>query len=55
MVGYGMGRLLDHYKDAKLPGVEFHVWPLAPIPFAIIGAILMASLWNTVPGRGGHR
>ncbi|HZS39755.1 MAG TPA: MFS transporter [Polyangia bacterium] len=55
LVGYGMGRLLDHFKNAALPGVEFHMWPLAPIPFAIIGAILMASLWNVVPGRGGHR
>jgi MFS transporter, OPA family, glycerol-3-phosphate transporter len=55
LVGYGMGRLLDHFKDAKLPGSEFHFWPLAPIPFALIGALLMTRLWNTVPGRGGHR
>ncbi len=53
-VGYGMGRLLDHYKDALHPGTEYNVWPLAPIPFAIIGALLISRLWNVVPGRGAH-
>jgi OPA family glycerol-3-phosphate transporter-like MFS transporter len=52
LVGYGMGTLLDAYKDPKLPGAEYDVWPLAPIPFAIIGALLIARLWNVVPGRG---
>jgi hypothetical protein len=52
LVGYGMGKLLDAYKNAKTPGVEYDVWPLAPLPFAIIGAILIARLWNVVPGRG---
>src|SRR5258706_4211983 len=32
LVGYGMGALLDSQKDPKLPGVEYDVWPLAPIP-----------------------
>jgi OPA family glycerol-3-phosphate transporter-like MFS transporter len=51
LVGYGMGRLLDAYKDAKLPGAEYDVWPLAPLPFTILGAILIARLWHVVPGR----
>jgi OPA family glycerol-3-phosphate transporter-like MFS transporter len=51
IVTYGLGRLLDAYKDAKIPGVEFDVWPLAPIPFAILGALLIARLWYVVPGR----
>jgi len=34
----------------------WQVWKLWPIPFAIIGAILMATLWNVTPrGKGaGH-
>jgi hypothetical protein len=51
LVGRWMGQLLDAYKVAKAPGVEFDVWPLAPLPFAVIGAILIARLWNVVPGR----
>jgi hypothetical protein len=51
VVGYGMGTLLDAYKDPKAPGAEYDVWPLAPLPFAIIGAILIARLWYVVPGR----
>ncbi len=52
LVGYGMGTLLDHYKNG---GAEYEVWPLAPLPFAILGAILISRLWNVVPGRrGGH-
>ncbi|MFH1468620.1 MAG: MFS transporter [Pseudomonadota bacterium] len=32
----------------------WHVWKLWPIPFAIVGAALMATLWNATPrGRGG--
>jgi OPA family glycerol-3-phosphate transporter-like MFS transporter len=54
LVGYGMGRLLDHFKDKAMPGAEYDVWPLAPIPFALIGAFLISRLWNVVPGRGGH-
>jgi OPA family glycerol-3-phosphate transporter-like MFS transporter len=51
LVGHWMGVLLDAYKDPKAPGSEYDVWPLAPLPFAIIGAILIARLWNVVPGR----
>jgi OPA family glycerol-3-phosphate transporter-like MFS transporter len=46
-----LGPLLDAYKDPKAPGSEFDVWPLAPLPFAIIGALLIARLWYVVPGR----
>jgi OPA family glycerol-3-phosphate transporter-like MFS transporter len=46
-----LGPLLDAYKDPKVPGAEYDVWPLAPLPFAIIGAILIARLWYVVPGR----
>jgi hypothetical protein len=34
-----------------VPGAEYDVWPLAPLPFAIIGAIIIARLWYVVPGR----
>ena len=51
LVGHWMGVLLDSYKNAKIPGVEYDVWPLAPLPFAIIGAILISRLWNVIPGR----
>src|SRR5262249_22140331 len=29
-------------------------WTLWPIPFAIIGAGVMARLWNVIPGRKSH-
>ncbi len=51
IVTYGLGRILDSYKNPKLPGSEFEMWPLAPLPFAILGAILIARLWNVVPGQ----
>ncbi len=51
LVGFGMGTLLDAYKDPKLPGAEYDVWPLAPLPFAVLGALLIARLWYVVPGR----
>ncbi len=47
-VGPGMGWLLDN-KD-----LGWSAWPFAPIPFAIIGALVMARLWNVRPGRSGH-
>jgi OPA family glycerol-3-phosphate transporter-like MFS transporter len=49
LVGYGMGRILDHYKTPTHD--EYGIWPLAPIPFALIGALLISRLWNVVPGR----
>jgi OPA family glycerol-3-phosphate transporter-like MFS transporter len=51
IITFSLGPLLDSYKVAKQPGVEYDVWPLAPLPFAVIGAILIARLWNVVPGR----
>ncbi|MHB8418747.1 MAG: MFS transporter [Myxococcales bacterium] len=43
VVGVSVGRLLDRFG--------WGVWPLFPIPFAIVGAALMSSLWNARPGR----
>jgi MFS transporter, OPA family, glycerol-3-phosphate transporter len=51
IITMGSGPLLDAYKDPKAPGAEYDVWPLAPLPFAIIGALLIARLWYVVPGR----
>lgn len=51
VIGRVMGSLLDSYKVASIPGEEFVIWPLAPLPFAILGAILIARLWNVLPGR----
>ena len=42
-VGYGMGRMLDAYG--------WGVWTWAVLPFALIGAAIAASLWNTLPSR----
>jgi len=44
VVGYGMGRVLTKYG--------WSAWPLVVMPFAVIGAILAATLWNTLPRRG---
>ncbi|HJZ84536.1 MAG TPA: MFS transporter [Polyangia bacterium] len=41
LVGVGMGRLLDTYG--------WSVWQLAPLPFALAGALLMSRLWNALP------
>jgi OPA family glycerol-3-phosphate transporter-like MFS transporter len=51
LVGAGMGRLLDHYKDSSQPGAEFAVWPLAPLGFALLGALIISRLWHALPGR----
>jgi hypothetical protein len=51
IVGWGMGLALDAFKEKALPGAEYAVWPLLPLPFAILGAILIAQLWDVVPGR----
>ncbi len=55
IVGRGMGRILDHYKTSLHPGAEFEVWPLVPLPFAIIGAVLISRLWHSRPGPQGKR
>ena len=46
LVGVGVGVVLDTWG--------WHAWQWAPIPFACIGAGLMATLWNVVPGRKAH-
>lgn len=48
-VGRFVGFILDH------KGWGWSVWPFAPIPFAIAGAIVVSFLWNATPrGRAGH-
>jgi OPA family glycerol-3-phosphate transporter-like MFS transporter len=54
LVGVGLGRLLDHYKVAGQPGAEFAVWPLLPLGFALLGAIIISRLWYALPGRSRH-
>jgi OPA family glycerol-3-phosphate transporter-like MFS transporter len=41
VVGIGMGRLLDRFG--------WSVWQVAPIPFAVVGALVMSRLWNVLP------
>jgi MFS transporter, OPA family, glycerol-3-phosphate transporter len=43
--GVGMGWVLDRYG--------WGAWAWAPIPFALVGAALIATLWNVVPKRSG--
>jgi OPA family glycerol-3-phosphate transporter-like MFS transporter len=45
-VGIGMGKILDRWHWAA--------WPWVPIPFAVIGAVVVSTLWNVVPGKRGH-
>ena len=54
IVGAGMGRILDHYRQAGHPGAEFAAWPIMPLGFAVIGALIISRLWNALPGRSGH-
>ena len=54
IVSQVMGRLLDRYKVAGLPGAEFEVWPLMPLVFAVLGAIIISRLWHALPGRSAH-
>lgn len=44
--GSGMGMVIDHWGWAA--------WPWVPIPFAIVGALVMSTLWNVKPGKRGH-
>jgi MFS transporter, OPA family, glycerol-3-phosphate transporter len=44
--GYAVGEITTHYG--------WDTWKLWPIPFALVGAIVMAFLWNTRPGRSSH-
>ena len=46
-VGIGMGYTLDHWG--------WKAWPFVPIPFTIVGALLMTRIWNATPkGRPAH-
>ena len=42
-VGVGMGYTLDHFG--------WKAWQWMPIPFAVVGAILISRLWNVTPNR----
>lgn len=54
VVGAGMGRLLDHYKTPGRPGAEFEAWPILPLGFALLGALIISRLWHALPGRSSH-
>ena len=43
IVAQVIGRLLDKYG--------WGAWGLTQIPFALVGALLMARLWNARPGQ----
>jgi OPA family glycerol-3-phosphate transporter-like MFS transporter len=45
-VGIGMGKVLDHWS--------WGAWAWVPIPFAVIGAIVVSTLWNVTPGKRAH-
>jgi OPA family glycerol-3-phosphate transporter-like MFS transporter len=45
-VGIGMGKVLDRWG--------WDAWAWVPIPFAILGALVMSTLWNVTPGRRAH-
>jgi OPA family glycerol-3-phosphate transporter-like MFS transporter len=45
-VGIGMGKVLDHWS--------WGAWAWVPIPFAVIGAVVISTLWNVMPGKRGH-
>ncbi|PSM31952.1 MFS transporter [Haliangium sp. UPWRP_2] len=44
-----VGQLLLHNQNAN--GDQYRLWPLAPLPFALIGILLMSRLWHVLPGR----
>lgn len=47
IAGVGLGKLLDLYG--------YKIWPFVPIPFALLGSLLIATLWNVKPkGSAGH-
>lgn len=53
-MGYGMAKVLDSYKILGQPGQEFHMWPLVPLPMAIIGLLLAIPLWKVKPDKKEH-
>jgi OPA family glycerol-3-phosphate transporter-like MFS transporter len=49
------GSLCRHDRRFCHDNWGWQAWKLWPIPFAIIGAVVMATLWNTVPkGKSSH-
>jgi OPA family glycerol-3-phosphate transporter-like MFS transporter len=42
-VGLGMGWVLDHWG--------WSAWQFVPVPFALIGVLLISQLWSVVPGN----
>ncbi len=46
-VGIGMGYMLDRWG--------WSAWQFAPIPFAVVGALVISRLWNVVPGRPAQK
>jgi len=52
---YLTSALNPFFLSAFIFPMGWQAWKLWPIPFAIIGAIVMSRLWNAVPkGRSGH-
>jgi OPA family glycerol-3-phosphate transporter-like MFS transporter len=45
-VGIGMGKVLDRWS--------WGAWAWVPIPFAVIGALVVSTLWNVTPGKRAH-
>ncbi len=45
VVGVALGGILDKWG--------WGVWPFAPVPFALFGALVMRRLWHALPG-GSH-
>jgi OPA family glycerol-3-phosphate transporter-like MFS transporter len=45
-VGVGMGKVLDLWT--------WSAWAWVPIPFAIVGAVAVSTLWNVTPGKRSH-
>jgi OPA family glycerol-3-phosphate transporter-like MFS transporter len=46
IVAQALGRVIDAFG--------WDAWAVTQVPFAILGAILIATLWNVRPGRAGH-
>jgi OPA family glycerol-3-phosphate transporter-like MFS transporter len=52
--GIGMGWLFKRFASAAHPGAQYDVWPLAPLGFALLGALIISRLWHALPGRSRH-
>lgn len=44
VTGWAVGRITQDYG--------WQAWKLWPVPFAIVGAVVMARLWNVTPRQG---